>query len=56
MGRLSNQFWGDRTGTFNDPHGYSWTIATRKEDLTPQEMGKRQTAWMKELDAQPAHR
>jgi hypothetical protein len=32
-----------------------WTIATRKEDLTPQEMKQRQDEWMKSV-AQPAHR
>src|SRR6187455_411475 len=35
MGQLMDQFWGDRTGMIKDPHGYQWTIATRKEDLTP---------------------
>jgi len=29
-----------------------WTIATRKEDLTPQEMKKRQDEWMKQFAAQ----
>src|SRR4051812_38470835 len=38
MGALSDQFWGDRSGTFIDPYGYQWTIATRKEDLRPEEM------------------
>src|SRR6267378_1063262 len=33
MGQMQDQFWGDRTGTFTDPFGYSWTIATHKEDL-----------------------
>jgi PhnB protein len=47
MGALADQFWGDRSGTFIDPFGYQWTIATRKEDLTPQEMGQRRAAWMK---------
>ena len=47
MGHVQDQFWGDRSGTFTDPHGYVWTIATRKEDLTPQEMQQRQDAWMK---------
>jgi PhnB protein len=51
MGKMSDQFWGDRCGTFNDPHGYRWTIATHKEDLTPQEMQTRQEAWMKEFSA-----
>ena len=51
MGQLQDQFWGDRSGTFKDPHGYSWTIATRKEDLTPQEIQVRQDAFMKQFAA-----
>ncbi|HEY7293200.1 MAG TPA: VOC family protein [Vicinamibacterales bacterium] len=54
MGQLTDQFWGDRTGTFDDPHGYRWTIATHKEDLTPQEMQQRQDEWMKRFAPQPA--
>jgi PhnB protein len=49
MGAVMDQFWGDRSGTFTDPHGYRWTIATRKEDLTPQEIGQRQEAFMKQF-------
>ena len=49
MGALQNQFWGDRSGTLIDPHGYQWTIATRKEDLTPQEMQQRQEEFMKQF-------
>src|SRR5580765_5185553 len=41
MGQLQDQFWGDRSGTFNDPYGYTWSIATRKEDLTRDEMERR---------------
>jgi PhnB protein len=55
MGQMQDQFWGDRTGTVSDPHGYTWTIATHKEDLTPEEMNQRQEAWMKSFAAQPAH-
>jgi PhnB protein len=55
MGAMQDQFWGDRCGTFTDPHGYSWTIATRKEDLTPEEVGQRQTEWMKQFAPQPTH-
>jgi PhnB protein len=55
MGQLSDQFWGDRCGTLNDPHGYRWTIATRKEDLTPQEMKQRQDEWMKKMAPQLTH-
>lgn len=56
MGQMADQFWGDRCGTLTDPHGYRWTIATRKEDLTPQEMQQRQDEWMKQFAAQPAHK
>jgi PhnB protein len=38
---LADQFWGDRYGTVTDPFGYTWGLATHKEDLSPQEMGKR---------------
>jgi PhnB protein len=51
MGQMQDQFWGDRSGTFRDPHGYKWTIATRKEDLTPEEMKVRQDAFMKQFAA-----
>jgi PhnB protein len=47
MGQMQDQFWGDRSGTLIDPSGYTWTIATRKEDLTPQEMHQRQVEFMK---------
>jgi uncharacterized glyoxalase superfamily protein PhnB len=38
---LADQFWGDRYGQFKDPFGFRWAIATRKEELTPQEMQQR---------------
>ncbi len=53
MGQLADQFWGDRSGTFLDPHGYRWTIATHKEDLTPDEVQQRQAEFMKNFA--PAH-
>jgi len=55
MGAMADQFWGDRAGTFTDPAGYRWSIATRKEDLSPKEMEERQAAFMKQFAAQPAH-
>ena len=54
MGKMTDQFWGDRSGTLTDPFGYTWTIATHKEDLTPEEMQQRQEAWMKQF-AQAQH-
>src|SRR5256885_3215271 len=52
MGQMQDQFWGDRSGTVIDPSGYTWTIATRKEDLTPEEMRQRQDEWMKKFSPQ----
>lgn len=52
MGQVSDQFWGDRCGTLIDPHGFQWTIATRKEDLTPEEIKVRQDEFMKQFAAQ----
>lgn len=38
---IMDAFWGDRYGKVTDPFGYQWGIATHKEDLSPEEMGKR---------------
>jgi PhnB protein len=40
-GPVMDMFWGDRCGTVVDPEGYSWMIATHKEEPTPAEMRKR---------------
>jgi PhnB protein len=42
---LSDMFWGDRYGQVKDPFGFTWAIATRKEDLTQEEMAERQKAF-----------
>jgi PhnB protein len=41
---VQDQFYGDRSGTLFDPFGHQWTIATHKEDVTPEEMKKRMAA------------
>jgi PhnB protein len=38
---VKDQFYGDRAGTLRDPFGHVWTIATHKEDLSPEEIQKR---------------
>ena len=38
---LQDQFYGDRSGTLKDPYGHIWTVATHKEDVTPEEMEQR---------------
>jgi PhnB protein len=37
---MSDQFWGDRTGSFMDRWGNNWTVARRIKDMTPDEMTK----------------
>ena len=46
---LGDQFWGDRWGGFTDPFGQHWSVATHKEDLTPQEMEQRVQAMFKQM-------
>ena len=41
---VMDQFYGDRSGQLEDPHGHLWWVATRKEDVPPDEMQKRVTA------------
>jgi len=38
---VENQFYGDRTGQFEDPFGHRWSVATHVEDVPPDEMEKR---------------
>ena len=53
MGQLSDQFWGDRSGTLTDPYGFQWTIATHKEDLSREEMDARAEEFFKQFS--PTH-
>ncbi|HEU4408931.1 MAG TPA: VOC family protein, partial [Polyangiaceae bacterium] len=46
---MADQFWGDRCGNVRDPHGFTWTIATHKEDLTPHEMEQRQAEFFQQF-------
>jgi PhnB protein len=41
---MEDQFWGDRAGAIKDPAGYSWWIATHKEDLSQDEIKRRAEA------------
>ncbi len=37
---MTDQFWGDRTGTLKDKWGNRWSVAKRIKNLTPEEMKK----------------
>ncbi len=41
---VKDQFYGDRTGQFEDPFGHRWSVATHIEDVSPQEMAERAAA------------
>jgi PhnB protein len=40
----ADQFYGDRTAGVKDPSGNSWWLTTHVEDVTPEEMARRQEA------------
>jgi PhnB protein len=46
---MDDQFWGDRAGAVTDPAGYTWWIATRKEDLTHTEIHQRAAEFFKQM-------
>jgi PhnB protein len=41
---VQDQFYGDRSGTVQDPFGHVWTLSTHVEDISPEEMKKRMEA------------
>jgi PhnB protein len=45
---VKDQFYGDRTGSIEDPFGHVWHIATHKEDLSPDELKRRAAEAMKQ--------
>jgi PhnB protein len=49
---VEDMFWGDRYGKLTDPFGYSWSVATHKEDVPPQEMERRSKEAMAKMAQQ----
>ena len=41
---IADMFWGDRFGKLEDPFGHQWSLATHKEDVTPEECMQRAKA------------
>lgn len=48
---LMDMFWGDRMGSVTDAYGHTWTFATHKQDLTPEQMKAGQKAWAEQMKA-----
>ena len=49
---VQDQFYGDRSGTFTDPFGHTWHVATHMEDITPAELRRRAAEAMKQHAAE----
>ena len=43
---VEDQFYGDRSGQFEDPFGHRWNVATHVEDVAPDEMERRMAKMM----------
>jgi uncharacterized glyoxalase superfamily protein PhnB len=43
---IQDAFWGDRYGKVTDPYGHEWAIASRREQLTRDELTQRQSEVM----------
>jgi PhnB protein len=48
---IKDQFYGDRSGTLQDPFGHTWTVATHIEDIPPEEMRRRADKFMQNANA-----
>jgi len=51
---VTDQFYGDRSGSFTDPFGHSWTISTHVEDVPEEELQRRMAAWSEQQQAAQA--
>lgn len=49
---VEDMFWGDRTGSVQDPFGYVWDLATHKEDVSPQEIQRRGKEFLKAMEGE----
>jgi PhnB protein len=53
---IQDQFYGDRSGQFEDPFGHVWTVATHKEDVSMEEMQRRMAAMAQHGVGEPGRR
>ena len=51
---VENQFYGDRSGSFTDPFGHSWTVSTHIEDVSEEEMQRRMAQFTQQAEPAPA--
>jgi PhnB protein len=52
---VQDQFYGDRSGTFLDPFGHRWNLATHVEDVSEEELQRRMEEFSaRQKQAEPA--
>lgn len=51
---LFNAYWGDRTGILADPNGQLWSIASKIENVSKEEINRRSKAALTGYDEEPA--
>ena len=49
---VADMFWGDRCGQLTDPFGHRWSLATRIENLSPEEIRKRAEKFFAQMATQ----
>ena len=49
---VQDMFWGDRTGSLQDPFGHKWDLATRVEDVRPDEMKRRGAEFFRKMGSE----
>jgi PhnB protein len=45
---VKDQFYGKRSGRFEDPFGHIWILSTHVEDVSPEELQRRYDDYMKQ--------
>lgn len=50
---VADMFWGDRFGNFTDPYGHKWSIATRVQEMSEQEVEEGAKKFYAQMAQQP---
>ena len=49
---VADMFWGDRVGQIKDPFGYAWSIATRKQEVSHEQLREGAERFVAEMSNQ----
>ncbi|MFF9064317.1 VOC family protein [Streptomyces sp. NPDC014891] len=52
LAAVRDEFYGDRTGRFEDPFGHRWNVASHVEDVSDEEVGRRAEEALESLDTE----